>query len=104
MPAKPKTRRSSKAKGVMPNRKRQAVAKVFGNAHPALDDSESCLDFYYSRRGLTTVRDGRFLELKYVVEIDELEQVIQRTLALIQKRDGVKVFKEASRHLRNSIR
>jgi hypothetical protein len=96
MPAKPNRKLNTA--------KREAVARVFGNAHPALDDSDGCLDFYYSRRGLATVRDGKYMELKYVVEIDELEQVVRRTLDHIQKRDGVKVFKEASRHLRNSIR
>jgi nucleoside-triphosphatase THEP1 len=55
------------------------------------------------RLDLATARDGKFREIKYVIEIDELEQVILRTLNRIQKRDGAKVFKEVSRWLQHGL-
>jgi nucleoside-triphosphatase THEP1 len=65
-------------------------------------DSEN-MDFLYSRRHLATVRDGKWRELKYIVELDELEQVIWKTLDRIHKRDGIKIFKEVASRVIDSV-
>jgi hypothetical protein len=65
-------------------------------------DSEN-IDFLYSRRHLATVRDGKWRELKYVTEFDELERVIWKTLDRIRKRDGIKIFKEATDRIVESV-
>jgi hypothetical protein len=88
MPTKPQT-----------SAKRQAVAKVFGK-HPV--DSEH-LNFLHARRHLATVKDGRWRELAYIVELDELEQHVWTALDRIRERDGVKIFKEAAARLADSV-
>jgi hypothetical protein len=50
------------------------IAKAFGNI-PV--DSEN-MDFFYSRRHLATVRDGKWREPKYIVEFDELAECFHR--------------------------
>jgi hypothetical protein len=79
--------------------KRRAVIEVFGNI--PLD--AEYLDWLYARRHLATVPDGRWRDLAYVVEFDELEQVIWKTLARIRKRDGAKIATEVKRRLIDSI-
>jgi hypothetical protein len=61
MPTKASAKVGAKAK-------REAIAKAFGDV-PV--DSEN-MDFLYSRRHRATVRDGKWRELKYIVELDEL--------------------------------
>jgi hypothetical protein len=91
MPAKPKAKPRSAKIGA--KAKREAVTKVF---HQKNLDPEY-LDFLYSRRHLATVREpAGHRELKYIVELDELETAISKTLDRIRKRDGMKYFKEAA--------
>jgi hypothetical protein len=94
MPAKPKAGAKVGAKA-----KREAIAKAFANI-PV--DSEN-MDFLYNRRHLATVRDGKWRELKYVIEFDELEQAIWKTLDRIRKRDGTKIFKEVTDRIVESV-
>jgi hypothetical protein len=54
-------------------------------------DSEN-LDFLHSRRHLATARDGKWRDLKYVIEFDEFRQ-----------RDGIKISKEVADRLIGSI-
>jgi hypothetical protein len=42
-------------------------------------------------------------EINYVIEPDELEQVILKELAKIRNRDGIKIFKEAADTLISGI-
>jgi hypothetical protein len=79
--------------------KRIAVAKVFGK-HP-LDSAH--LNFLHARRHLATVKDGRWRELAYIVELDELEQHVWTALDRIRERDGVKIFKEVAARLADSV-
>jgi|ERR1700730_13481882 hypothetical protein len=83
MPAKPKTGAKVGAKA-----KREAIAKVFGDV-PV--DSEN-MNFLYSRRHLETVRERGRRELNYIVEFDELEMLIWKTLDRIRDRDGERIF------------
>jgi hypothetical protein len=116
MPANPKTRRggtkgSSKpeAKARITARtanvgvrgKREAIAKSFGKIE--IDSDQ--VNFLYTRRHLTIVRDPVLggLGLKYVIEFDELEQVIWKTLQRIRKRDGMKIFKEVAGRLLDGL-
>jgi|SRR5260221_10412959 hypothetical protein len=96
MPAKPKTNAKVSAKA-----KREAIAKAL----PAVKVYPENMDFLYSRRHLATVRDpdlgGR--ELRYIVEFDELEQAIWKTLDRIRKRDGLKIFKEVADRIVGSV-
>jgi hypothetical protein len=78
---------------------RKAIYETFGDI-PV--DSEN-LNFLYSRRHLATVPDGKWRELRYVVELDELEQAIWKTLDRIRERDGARIFKEAASYLHESI-
>jgi nucleoside-triphosphatase THEP1 len=79
--------------------KREAVTKTFG---PIPLDSQH-LDWLYARRHLATVREGKWRELAYVVECDNLEQVIWKTLDKIRKRDGAKIANEVAGRLADSI-
>jgi hypothetical protein len=88
MSAKPKT-----------SAKREAVAKVFGK-HPV---DSTHLNFLHARRHLATVKDGRWRELAYVIELDELEQHVWTTLDRIRERDGAKIFKEVAERLVDSV-
>jgi hypothetical protein len=90
MPAKPKVSAKVGAKA-----KCKAIAEAFGSI-PV--DSEN-KDFLYSRRHLATVRDGKWREPKYIVELCELEQAISKTLDRMHERDGARIFKEAADHL-----
>jgi hypothetical protein len=80
--------------------KRQAVAKVFGSAHP-IDSAH--LNFLHARRHLATAKDGRWREPKYIVEFDELEHAILTALDRIGKRDGAKIRREVVDRLADSI-
>jgi hypothetical protein len=91
MPAKPKASAKVGAKA-----KREAIAEAFGSI-PV--DSEKYMNFLHSRRHLATVRDGKWREPKYIVELCELEQAILKTLDRIHERDGARIFKEAADHL-----
>jgi hypothetical protein len=75
------------------------ISKVFGNI--PLD--REYLDWLYARRHLATVRDGKWRELRYVVELDELEHAILETLARIRKRDGEKIARKVADRLADSI-
>jgi hypothetical protein len=94
MPAKSKASAKVGAKA-----KREAIVETFGNI-PV--DSE-IMNFRYSRRHLATARDGKWRDLQYIVELDELEQVIWKTLNRIHKRDGAKILKEAADHLVSAL-
>jgi hypothetical protein len=94
MPTKPKASAKLGAKA-----KREAIAKAFGGV--PVDSGN--IDFLYNRRHLATVRDGKWRELKYIVELDELEQVIWKTLDRIRKRDGIKIFKEVTDRIVDSV-
>ena len=99
MPAtKPTKRRAAYANARV---KRKAIADRFGN----VEINSENLNFLYRRRHLTIVRDpvlgGR--ELKYVIEFDNLEQTIRKTLDRIRKRDGIKIFKEVADRLISGI-
>jgi hypothetical protein len=52
---------------------------------------------------LIRTREGRWRELAYVVECDNLEQVIWKTLDRIRKRDGAKIANEVRDRLADSI-
>jgi len=79
--------------------KRSAVIKAFG---PIPLDA-GMLNWFYARRHLATVQDGKWRELAYIVELDELEQTIWKALARIRKRDGAKIAKEVAGRLADSI-
>jgi len=79
--------------------KRRAVIEVFG---PIPLDAE-LLDWLYARRHLATVRDGKWRELAYIVELDELETAIRETLDKIRARDGGRIALEVRRRLIDSI-
>jgi hypothetical protein len=74
---------------------------IFGKPEPS-----ETLDFCYRRRHLETTRDravGGGREFKYIVELDDLQQVIAKTLDRIHKRDGVKIFKETASYLLKDV-
>jgi len=79
--------------------KHAAVVATFGNI-PL--DSEN-LDWLYSRRHLPTVRDGKWRDLRYVVECDELERGVRTALDRIRTRDGARVRREVADRLADSI-
>lgn len=79
--------------------KREAIAAVFGDV-PV--DSEN-MNFLYHRRHLAIVRDRRWNELKYIVDFDNLEHAISKTLDRILARDGRKIFEEVAERLISSI-
>jgi hypothetical protein len=79
--------------------KRSAVKAVFGD----IPVDAEYLDWLYARRHLATVRDGKWRELAYVVECDELEHAMLETLAKIRQRDGGKIALEVRRRLIDSI-
>ena len=83
----------------MSKTKREAVIEAFG---PIPVDREN-LDWFFRRRHLAKVPDGKWRELQYIVELDELEQVIWKTLARIRKRDGAKIATEVCRALADSL-
>jgi hypothetical protein len=82
--------------------KRAAIAEAFGDV--PVDSTN--IDFLYSRRHLATVRDGRprARELRYIIEFDELQQAIWKTLDRIRKRDGARIANEVAGRLVDSIR
>lgn len=80
--------------------KRNAVKAVFGPI--PLVDPEYCA-WLYQRRHLATVCERGWRELAYVVEFDDLEASIRRTLDRIRKRDGAKIANEVRRRLADSI-
>jgi hypothetical protein len=65
MPAKPKASTKVGARA-----KRETIAKTFGS----IPVDSQFIDFLYSRRHLARVHDGKWRELRYIVELDELEQ------------------------------
>ena len=74
---------------------------IFGKREPS-----ETLDFCYRRRHLETTRDravGGGREFEYIVELDDLQQVIAKTLDRIHKRDGVKIFKETASYLLKDV-
>jgi hypothetical protein len=79
--------------------KREAIAKAFGDI-PV--DTEN-IDFLYNRRHLAKVRNGKWRELQYIIEFDELEQAISKALDRIRERDGVKILKEVADRLIGGI-
>jgi hypothetical protein len=106
-PAKPKTRRGGTKASAKPKvkarltkhstkvdvkTKREAVSKVFGFKNLSYKE----VNFLYSRRHLATVRGCGHRELKYVVELDDLEMVTLKTLDRIHQRDGQKTFREVA--------
>jgi hypothetical protein len=93
MPAKPKASAKVGAKA-----KREAIAKAL----PGVKVYPENMDFLDRRRHLATVRDGKSRELQYIVEFDELEQAIWKTLDRIRKRDG-KIFKEVADRIVGSV-
>lgn len=80
--------------------KRAAIARVFGNI-PA-DDSDY-VNFLYKHRHFVTVRDGKWRDLAFVVEADDLEAQVRRTLDRIRKRDGARVAREVAGRLADSL-
>jgi hypothetical protein len=70
--------------------KREAIARTFGSV---LDTEYA--DFLYSRRHLAMVRKGKWVGPRYIVELQELEQVFSKVLDRIRKRDGTEFFIEA---------
>jgi len=79
------------------------IAKVFGNM-PVDPEDADYIRFLYTRRNCATVPENGYRELKYLVEIDELETAIRQTLDRIRKRDGEKIFQEAAAYLQDSIK
>lgn len=84
---------------VTAKQKREAIRRVFGNI-PV--DAEN-RDWLYARRHLTTRRDGAWRDLAFVIEYDELEASIRRTLDRIRKRDGAKIANEVAAGLADSF-
>jgi len=76
--------------------KREGVAEAFGDV-PNLDPAH--LNFLNARRNPATVRAGKAVEVRYIVEVQELEQHIKETLDKIRARDGDKIFREAAEHV-----
>jgi hypothetical protein len=76
--------------------KRQAVVKAFGNI--GSDDSH-LLNWLYARRHLAKVRFGKWRDLKYGIEEEELLQTVRKGLDRIRERDGVKFSKEVAERL-----
>jgi hypothetical protein len=48
---------------------------------------------------LRRVREGKWREPKYIVELCELENAILKTLDRVHGHDGARIFKEAADHL-----
>jgi hypothetical protein len=94
-----KSRRSAKV-GV--KEKRKAVAEVFGAEQVDAEDIDF-INFMYARRGLATVPEDGHRELRYIVEITDLEQVIWQTLDLIHERDGERFWREAASYLQRAV-
>lgn len=84
----------------MSKSKRSAVKAVFG---PIPLDAEEYVDWLYARRHLATVRDGKWRELAYVVEMDELEHTVLVALDRIRQRDGGKIAREVANRLADSL-
>jgi hypothetical protein len=82
--------------------KREAVVKVFGTNQVDPEDI-ALTNFFFARLHCATVRINRKLELQYVIELQDLEQVIWKTLDQIRDRDGMKIFKEAAEELIRSV-
>jgi hypothetical protein len=81
--------------------KREAVTATFGV--PVDPEDVSYIDFMFARRHLATVRERGHRELRYIIEIDDLELAITTTLARIRERDGDKIFREAASFLREAV-
>lgn len=79
--------------------KRRAVIEVFGNI--PLD--AEYVNFLYKHRHLATRRDGAWRDLAFVIEADELEATIRRTLDRIRKRDGGRIAREVANRLADSL-
>jgi hypothetical protein len=79
-----------------------AVAEVFGTNQVDPEDI-AFTNFLFARRRCATVRNGKWRELRYVIELQDLEQVIWKTLDQIRDRDGMKIFKEAAEELIGSV-
>jgi hypothetical protein len=72
---------------------------------PNLNASRSSARFYARKRHLAAAIDpviGK-PDLRYIIEISDLEMVMQTTLKRIYIRDGEKVFKEASCTVRRNL-
>jgi hypothetical protein len=99
MPAKPKTKRTAKAKT-----RDNGLWRKWEN-DPAIDPEgrNYMRDFYYRRRHLATAIDPnwdrRRRSPKYEIELNEMDAATCEGLELIYKRDGAEIFKEASRSL-----
>src|SRR6266576_947967 len=82
--------------------KRQAIAETFGTNQVDPEDI-AFTNFLYARRHCATVRDGKWRELRYVVELQDLEETISKTLDRIRERDGAKICREVTDRLVDSI-
>ena len=53
----------------------------------------------YARQDLSTVQKGEAVGVRYIIEVQDLEQTITETLDRIRERDGEKIFREAAEHV-----
>jgi hypothetical protein len=91
MPAKPRI-------GVKQNC--EIVARTFGPVDP---DDISDINFLYARRHLATLPGRRGRDLRYVIELQELEELIGTTLDRVRERDGERIGKEAAAYLHDAV-
>jgi hypothetical protein len=93
MTAKSRKRASLKAKC-------EAIASVYGIP---VDPDVVDVNFLYSRRHLATVPGRRGRELKYIIEVQDLEAMIWKTLDRIYERDGARFWREAGSYLHKAV-
>jgi len=97
MPAK--TKRATKANA----RDNKLYLKWANDPSLGPEDRDYLHDFYYRRRHPQTAidpdGDGKMRSLKYQIECDEMDEATCDGLQQIYKRDGEKIFREASRQM-----
>jgi hypothetical protein len=81
--------------------KRVAVTKAFGNI-PHLDEGHY-LNWLYDRRRCAKVSNGKWRDLRYGIELEELMPTVRKALDRIRKRDGAWIASEVAAALVDSI-
>jgi hypothetical protein len=104
MPANPKTKRSVKF-GAKVRARPSLIACRIPKGYDGGSDDPNDVRLYARKRHLAAAHDpvtGK-PDLRYFIEISDLEEVMRTTLLRIYKRDGKKVFGEASRIARDAL-
>jgi hypothetical protein len=80
--------------------KLETIAEVFGI--PVDPEDTDYVRFLYDRRDLATVAERGHREVRYIIEVQDVEQVIWQALDRIRERDGKRIFKEAKAYLQDA--